>query len=59
MNAVKEGDRRVDGPKFPVIGLLEVLEAMKNSPQYKKSLDGPNKGRGIAVGLPNVMDVHC
>ncbi len=50
MNAVKEGDRRVDGPKFPVIGLLEVLEAMKNSPQYKKSLDGPNKGRGIAVG---------
>ena len=50
INAVKEGDRRVDGPKFPVIGLLEVLEAMKNSPQYKKSLDGPNKGRGIAVG---------
>ena len=50
MNAVKEGDRRVDGPKFPVVGLLEVLEAMKNSPQYKKSLDGPNKGRGIAVG---------
>ncbi len=50
LNAVKEGDRRVDGPKFPVVGLTEVLEAMKNSPQYKKSLEGPNKGRGIAVG---------
>ena len=50
LNAVKEGDRRVDGPKFPVVGLVEVLESMKNSPQYKKSLDGPNKGRGIAVG---------
>ncbi len=50
MNAVSEGDRRVDGPKFPVIGLKEVLETMKNSPQYKSKLDGPNKGRGIAVG---------
>ncbi len=50
LNAVKEGDRRVDGPKFPVVGLVEVLESMKNSPQYKKSLDGPNQGRGIAVG---------
>tara|TARA_B100001029_G_scaffold111774_1_gene92273 strand:- start:15 stop:2261 length:2247 start_codon:yes stop_codon:yes gene_type:complete len=50
MNAVSEGDRRVDGPKFPVIGLKEVLETMKNSAQYKSKLDGPNKGRGIAVG---------
>ena len=50
MNAVSEGDRRVDGPKFPVIGLKEVLEAMKSSPQYQKKLEGPNKGRGIAVG---------
>ena len=50
MNAVTEGDRRVDGPKFPVIGLKEVLEAMKSSPQYQKKLEGPNKGRGIAVG---------
>ena len=50
MNAVSEGDRRVDGPKFPVVGLKEVLETMKNSPQYKSKLDGPNKGRGIAVG---------
>ena len=46
MNAVSEGDRRVDGPKFPVVG----LETMKNSPQYRSKLDGPNKGRGIAVG---------
>ena len=50
MNAVSEGDRRVDGPKFPVVGLKEVLETMKNSPQYRSKLDGPNKGRGIAVG---------
>jgi len=50
MNAVSEGDRRVDGPKFPVVGLKEVLETMKSSPQYQSKLDGPNKGRGIAVG---------
>lgn len=50
MNAISEGDRRVDGPKFPVNGLKQVLESMKNSPQYQKKLEGSNKGRGVAIG---------
>jgi CO/xanthine dehydrogenase Mo-binding subunit len=51
MNASKEGTRRVDGPIFPRIGLVEVLDAMKNHPHYKTPLEGPNRGRGVAVGF--------
>ena len=51
MNAAKEGTRRVDGPIFPRIGLVEVLEAMKNHPHFNTPLHGANKGRGIAVGF--------
>ena len=51
MNAAKEGTRRVDGPVFPRIGLVEVLEAMKDHPHYKAPLEGPNRGRGVAIGF--------
>ena len=51
MNAAREGTRRVDGPVFPRIGLVETLEAIKNSPHYKSPLTGPNRGRGIACGF--------
>ncbi|MBK5294036.1 MAG: xanthine dehydrogenase family protein molybdopterin-binding subunit [Acidobacteriia bacterium] len=50
-NAAKEGTRRADGPKFRKIGCVEVLEAMKNSPHYKTPLQGPNRGRGVALGF--------
>ena len=50
MNASKEGSRRVDGPVFPVIGNIECLEAAKDSSQYKKPLEGPWRGRGVASG---------
>ena len=50
-NAAKEGTRRADGPKFPRIGCIEVLEAMKNSGHYKSPLTGPNRGRGVALGF--------
>ncbi|MCH8869488.1 MAG: xanthine dehydrogenase family protein molybdopterin-binding subunit [Chloroflexi bacterium] len=48
-NAAKEGTRRPDGPAFPRIGCVEVLEAMKNHPHYSAPL-GPNQGRGVAIG---------
>lgn len=51
MNAAKEGTRRADGPKFRRIGCVEVLEAIKNHPHYKAPLEGPNRGRGVAVGF--------
>jgi CO/xanthine dehydrogenase Mo-binding subunit len=48
-NAVKEGDKSVQGPPYPVHGLRETLEAIRDSPQYKSKL-GPNQGRGVATG---------
>ena len=50
-NAAKEGTRRVDGPKFRRIGCEEVLEAVRNHPHYQAPLDGPHRGRGVAVGF--------
>ncbi|MBI1356051.1 MAG: molybdopterin-dependent oxidoreductase [Acidobacteria bacterium] len=50
-NAAKEGTRRADGVKFPRIGLVEVLEAMKAHPHYQTPLEGPHRGRGVAVGF--------
>ena len=50
-NAAKEGTRRVDGPIFPRIGCVEVLEAMKSHPHYNTPLEGPNQGRGISLGF--------
>ena len=50
-NAAREGTRRADGPKYRRIGCVEVLEAMKNHPHYTAPLEGPNRGRGVAVGF--------
>jgi len=49
-NAVKEGSRRVDGPVYPRIGLIEVLETAKKHPHYTSKLEGKNRGRGVACG---------
>jgi CO/xanthine dehydrogenase Mo-binding subunit len=50
-NAAREGTRRVDGPVYPRIGLIETLEAAKNSDHWKSPLTGKNRGRGIASGF--------
>ena len=49
-NAAKEGTRRVDGPTFNRVGLVETLEAMRDHPHYSAPL-GENQGRGVAVGF--------
>lgn len=49
-NAVKEGAKRVGWPDYPRIGLIETLEATRNHPHYKASLEGKNRGRGVAAG---------
>ncbi len=54
-NAAKEGTRRADGPIYPRIGLIETLEAAKDSPHWNSDLDadpgnGRQRGRGIAAG---------
>ncbi|MGE0378264.1 MAG: xanthine dehydrogenase family protein molybdopterin-binding subunit [Planctomycetaceae bacterium] len=38
-NAAKEGTRRVDGVVYPRIGMVETLEAIKNSQHYKSRLE--------------------
>ena len=50
-NAAKEGTRRADGPVFPRIGCVELLEAMRDHPHYSAPLEGPNRGRGLAIGF--------
>ncbi len=50
-NAVKEGSRKVEGPVFQKIGLIECLEAARNHDHYRTELTGPNRGRGIASGF--------
>jgi CO/xanthine dehydrogenase Mo-binding subunit len=50
-NASKKGTRRADGPAFPRIGCVEVLEAMRDHPHYNAPLEGPNRGRGVSIGF--------
>lgn len=49
-NAVEQGDTATYGPKFPVIGFKETLQAIKDHPNYTADL-GPNQGRGVASGF--------
>ena len=51
LNAAHEGTRRADGPKYRRIGCVEVLETIKSHPHYNAPLEGPNRGRGVAVGF--------
>jgi CO/xanthine dehydrogenase Mo-binding subunit len=49
-NAAVEGTQASYGPKFPRIGFVETLEAIKHHPHYSAPL-GPNQGRGVASGF--------
>ncbi len=53
LNGVKENDRRPDGLQYARIGLIETVEAIRDSDHYKSSLDGKYRGRGIATGYWN------
>ena len=50
INAVHEGDRAPSGVPHLRFGCQEVEEAMKAHPHYNAPLEGPNQGRGVAVG---------
>jgi len=50
-NAAKEGTRRVDGPVYPRVGLIETLQAVKESEHWNAPLEGPHRGRGVAAGF--------
>ena len=50
LNASKEGTRQPAGPVFRRIGMVEVLQAAQQHPHLTAPLEGPNQGRGVAVG---------
>jgi len=50
-NASKEGTRKIEGPVFRKIGLVECLEAARNHEHYQTPLSGENCGRGVASGF--------
>jgi xanthine dehydrogenase molybdenum-binding subunit len=50
-NGAHEGTRRADGVTFPRIGMMETVEAAKNTPHYGATLAGKNRGRGVATGF--------
>ena len=49
-NAAKEGTQTIYGPKMPTVGLIECLEAAKESEHYKSALK-EGHGRGLAAGF--------
>ena len=49
-NAAKEGTQTIYGPKLPRVGLIECLEAAKESEHYKSSVK-EGQGRGLAAGF--------
>ena len=49
-NAAKEGTQTIYGPKLKAVGLIECLEAAKNSEHYKSAVKA-GQGRGVAAGF--------
>jgi xanthine dehydrogenase molybdenum-binding subunit len=50
-NASHEGTPQPMGPPYKRIGMIETVEAIKNSEHYKSKLAGPYRGRGVASGF--------
>ena len=51
MNVSKEGDRMATGVPHAILGCREMEEDMKSHAHYNAPLNGPNQGRGVAVGF--------
>ena len=50
-NGTKEGSRRIPGPVLQTVGYQETLAAAMQTDHYKSTLEGPNRGRGVAAGF--------
>src|SRR5579862_2064082 len=50
-NGAHEGTPQTAGPPYKRIGMIETVEAIKNSAHYKSKLTGKNRGRGMATGF--------
>ncbi|HZU75930.1 MAG TPA: xanthine dehydrogenase family protein molybdopterin-binding subunit, partial [Dehalococcoidia bacterium] len=50
-NAAKQGDRLPSGAPLPPVGCETIERMMKAHPHYNAPLEGPNRGRGVAMGF--------
>ena len=50
-NGTQEGSRRIPGPVLQTVGYQETLAAAMQTEHYKSTLEGPNRGRGVAAGF--------
>ena len=50
-NGAQEGSRRIPGPVLQTVGYQETLAAAMQTDHYKSTLEGPNRGRGVAAGF--------
>ncbi len=50
-NVQREGGRQVNGIPFGSVGCEEVELAIRDSEHYKSRLEGPCRGRGVAMGF--------
>jgi CO/xanthine dehydrogenase Mo-binding subunit len=50
-NCVVEGDPRPNGNGWPMIGLKETLEALRDHPRWKNRAQARKEGRGVGVAI--------
>ncbi|MEM7033230.1 MAG: xanthine dehydrogenase family protein molybdopterin-binding subunit [Chloroflexota bacterium] len=50
-NVAREGTERIDGPTHKSIAVEEMLGIIEDHPHYNDPLEGPNQGRGVAIGF--------
>ncbi|HAL46394.1 MAG TPA: oxidoreductase [Dehalococcoidia bacterium] len=50
-NVSRPNDPMLDGALLPDVNLVEVLERVKAHPCWANAVDGPNRGRGLALGM--------
>ncbi|MCY3779896.1 MAG: xanthine dehydrogenase family protein molybdopterin-binding subunit [Chloroflexi bacterium] len=54
-NAAREGDPAPDGGDFPVIGMVETLEAAREHPLWLKRDEARKQGRGVGIAIGGWM----
>jgi CO/xanthine dehydrogenase Mo-binding subunit len=50
-NSIKEGDLLPTGERVERMGLQEIYRRIQAHPHWTSKLEGPNRGRGLAVGF--------
>ncbi len=55
MNAARTGDPAPDGEDFPVIGMVETLEAAQEHPLWKNRETSRAQGRGVGIAIGGWM----